>query len=360
MKKISVLKRKKRTETPSRITNETVAEHRERVLAGGRRFKYPIQYTKNRLVINVLIIGFAVLAAFLVFSWWQLYKVQTTDEFFYRIVRIVPLPVAKVEDQFVKYGDYLLSYKISETYLNTVEKADQTSYANGGNKNSIYDFYKAQAMRNAVADTYAQKLAREKGVSITEKDVDTAIKNLLQATDGRSQISKSTYDRANEQLYGLSASENRYYLKERLLRQAVAYRVDSQALEAAKKMEETLKHHADTPLEKLSKDAEATGVKAQVAMSGWVSKENKDGGLAIAAAKLTKGKTSGIIKPLTGDGYYFVRLLDTNKDGEINYQFIKIPLTVFKKQVDALFTTGKVKYYIVVPESKTQLQPAKQ
>ena len=30
-------------ETGGRITNETVAEHRERVLAGGRKFKYPLQ-----------------------------------------------------------------------------------------------------------------------------------------------------------------------------------------------------------------------------------------------------------------------------------------------------------------------------
>ena len=53
MKKIK-LKRSKKQPAPaaSRITNETIAEHREQILAGGRRFKYPIQYTKHKLIIN--------------------------------------------------------------------------------------------------------------------------------------------------------------------------------------------------------------------------------------------------------------------------------------------------------------------
>ena len=44
MKKIvQSLRRKKEVEAPQRITNDTVTEHRKRVLAGGRKFKYPLQ-----------------------------------------------------------------------------------------------------------------------------------------------------------------------------------------------------------------------------------------------------------------------------------------------------------------------------
>ena len=49
MKKL-INKIRKRTdsdeESSSRITADTVAEHREKILAGGRKFKYPIQYTQ--------------------------------------------------------------------------------------------------------------------------------------------------------------------------------------------------------------------------------------------------------------------------------------------------------------------------
>ena len=185
MKKIQKLLTKRKASSkpaPSRITNETVAEHRERILAGGKRFKYPIQYTKHKLVVNAVLIGLTVLITFVVFSWWQLYKVQTTDEFFYRLTRALPLPAAKVDGEDVKYGDYLLNYKISETYLNTVERADQNKYADGASSKSIYDFYKAQAMNNAVADAYARKIANEQHISISDQQVDQAIKNLLQPT----------------------------------------------------------------------------------------------------------------------------------------------------------------------------------
>lgn len=352
-KLLSKIKRSQKNEKPTRITNETVAEHRERILAGGRRFKYPVQYTKHRLVLTALAIGTVVLLVFVAVSWWQLYKVQTTDSFYYRITRTIPLPVAEVDGAKVQYGDYLLNYKMSETYLNTAEKANEAQYAGGGSNKSLYDFYKAQAMDNAVTDTYAQKLADQYGISISDQQVDQAIKLLIRTSSGEAEISQEVIDRSVEQLYGLSPAENRYYLRESMLRQAVAYHVDKEARSISDAITSTLDKDPKTPFEEITKrypDA------AQVLSSGWVNKDNKDGGLAATAAKLKAGEVSGPIKPLSGDGYYFVKLLDTNKDGEISYQFIKVPLKQFKQQIAALKKEGKVKYFIIVPEAQSQVQ----
>ena len=59
MKRKLLIRRKKKEQAkvPPRITNETVAEHRERVIAGGRKFKYPIQYARHPLVFNATIIA---------------------------------------------------------------------------------------------------------------------------------------------------------------------------------------------------------------------------------------------------------------------------------------------------------------
>lgn len=357
MKKlISKVRRSKKTEKPTRITNETVAEHRERILAGGRRFKYPVQYTKHRLVLTALAIGTAVVAIFLAVSWWQLYKAQTTDTFYYRITRVLPLPVASVDGTYVKYGDYLLNYKMSETYLNTAERANEAQYAGGGSNKSLYDFYKAQAMHNAVMDTYAQKLADQYGISISDQQVDQAIKTLIRTSSGQSEISKEVIDRSVEQLYGLSPSENRYYLRESMLRQAVAYRVDETARKTSDEIKQILSKDATKTFEEIAAKYTKSSADIQVLSSGWVNKDNKDGGLAAAAAKLKQGEVTGPIKPLSGDGYYFVKLLDTNKEGEINYQFIKVPLKQFKKQLAELMNQGKVEYFITVPKAQSQAQ----
>ena len=48
--------RRKKVDVPIRITNDTIDVHREHVLSGGRKFKYPMQYAKHKLVYNALII----------------------------------------------------------------------------------------------------------------------------------------------------------------------------------------------------------------------------------------------------------------------------------------------------------------
>ena len=83
-------------EAQSRITNDTVAEHRERILAGGRKFKYPLQYVRHRLVINTVIISTVALAALVSIGWWQLYSAQNTSEFMYKVTQVLPVPVASV------------------------------------------------------------------------------------------------------------------------------------------------------------------------------------------------------------------------------------------------------------------------
>ena len=89
----------------SRITSETVAQHRERILAGGRKFKYPIQYARHRLVINAILISVASIIVISVIGWWQLYIAQNTSEFMYRVVKVVPVPVAVVDGQSVLFSD---------------------------------------------------------------------------------------------------------------------------------------------------------------------------------------------------------------------------------------------------------------
>src|SRR5687768_6365916 len=93
MKKFQLRKRKNNEQpAPSRITNETVAEHRERILAGGRRFKYPIQYARHRLVFNAVIVIVVALLLIAGIGWWQMYLVQNNSTFFYRVSRVLPLP----------------------------------------------------------------------------------------------------------------------------------------------------------------------------------------------------------------------------------------------------------------------------
>jgi len=85
---------------------------------------------------------------------------------------------------------------------------------------------------------------------------------------------------------------------------------------------------------------------------GFVPRNNQDGGLATTAAALEKGAISSAVKSTTGDGYYFVKLVDSN-DSQVNYEYIHIPLTVFARQLVAIEDEGKVTELIKIPEIST-------
>lgn len=346
------LKKSKPSTKPTRITNETIAEHRERVLSEGKRFKYPVQYTKNKLVVNAIGVGLLAVIVFVIFCWWQLYKVQSTADFFYRLTRVIPVPVASVAGQQVRYGDYLLNYRMSEVYLNTVASQDTT---HPEQDITTYNYYKVQAMNNAVADAYASKLAKQHNVQVTDGDVDQAIAGARKMASAQGTVSENVFNRSVSRLYGTSPTEFRYFLKKRLLREKVSYLIDDDAKQASDAVQAALDKSPEASFDKLVASLNKTlPVKAQVFVSGWVSKDNKDGGLAAAAAKLDKGEVTGPIKPDKGDGYYFIKLRNTNQDDEIDYQFIKVPLTEFHKQLEALYNQHKVDYYVSLPDVKTE------
>ena len=309
-------KKKGKSAKSNRITNQTVAEHREQIIAKARKFKYPIQYTKSKLVRNVAILGFVFVVLFLTFSWWQLYKVQTTSNFFYRLTSVVPVPVASVDGEMVRYSDYLLNYKSSETYLTMIEKVNKNNDNNSSGVGA-YDFYRAQAMQNAVAEAYARKVAREQDINITDGQVDDAIKDIRRNSSSQGEISQEIYDKATVQYYGLSPSEYRHHIKKSLLQKEVSYAIDDNAKKAAHSVESMIKNNEKVLFDEIFVKMKDKYPNIQLLESGWVKKDNKDGGLAMAAASLEKGKVSPMIKPLRGDGYYFIRLIDTNKNDEI-------------------------------------------
>ena len=89
MKNLLNRKDKKQSKTlPKRITNDTVAQHREKVLAAGRKHKYPVQYTKRRLVWITMFVSIIILAIFVVIGWMQLYVWRDTSDIAYRITQI--------------------------------------------------------------------------------------------------------------------------------------------------------------------------------------------------------------------------------------------------------------------------------
>lgn len=341
MKKlINKIRRKTDDNPPSRITTDTVAEHREKILAGGRKYKYPIQYAKHKLVINAIIISIAVLFISIFLFWWQLYPKQNTSQFMYRVTKVVPVPVAKVDGHQVLYSDYLMKYISSIYYL---EKKEQVNFKSEDGKRRIL-YIKQQSMNDTIADSYAEKLAKDLKLSVDQSEIEGFIKEQRKTSSG--EISEQTYDSVISDHFGWNPSEYRYAISKKILRQKVAYTIDKDALSLANKLFKQTRAKSSPNFKDLIKEFSD---KSSYGTSGWVSKENQDGGLSAAASKLKVNSISDLIKSSLGDGYYIVKLLSIN-DEQVNYEYIKIPLTRFDSQLKELEKSGKITKYISIPK----------
>lgn len=348
MKKLLLKRRTAKKEIPTRITNETVAEHRERILAGGRRFKYPMQYARHRLVVTTIVITLVAFLLILVVGWWQLYPVQNTSTFFYRVTRVVPLPVASVDGESVSYGDYLMYYNSSAHYLKQSEQLNLNSKT--GQRQNAH--IKRKSLDIAIANAYAQKLARELDINVSQDRVDQVTDDDRNTSTGR--ISQETYDASALNILGWTPSEYRHDTKNRLIRQDVAYAIDTSAKQQQEKASQAIQKDKAIDLDALAKALGGEGdAKVTAGVSGLVPQTNQDGGLATTAVTLQPGGISSPIRTSAGDGYYFVKLIEKTPT-QVSYAYLHVPLTEFNKRLATLKKENKIKEYINIPQEDTE------
>lgn len=342
MKKLLKKRLKKPSDAPpSRITNETVAEHRERILAGGRRFKYPMQYARHRLVavtVSLTIVAFIAVGAL---GWWQLYVAQSNNTILYRITQIVPVPVGSVDGQTVHYSDYLMYYNSSIHFL---QRGDQLVLNDEGRRQAA--FQKRRNLDIAIQNAYAEKLAAELDISVEQEELDRVNEMGLVMANGS--ISRETYNASIMSLLGWTPEEEQRSTRNQILKNKVAYQIDTQASEKVERAAGLLREH-DNDFSRVAEDLGGEGAGRAVSrVSGMVPLVNNDGGLTEAARQLDAGQVSSVIRSTTGDGYYFVKLIEKT-DTQLNYESLQIPLTEFDKRLDALKASGKVREFIKVP-----------
>ncbi len=341
MKKLTAkLKRQKPAEEkPSRITNETVAEHREQILAGGRKFKYPVQYAKHRLVLNSVFIGLGAIAFLFILCWYLLYHAQYNSKFMYRLTQLVPVPVANVDGENVRYSEYLKKYR--SDIFSLVQQEQINLKSPDGKRQSEY--YKRRELDSAVKEAYVAKLARERNIDVTRTEIDDFI---IRTVNSKS-ISLEAYEKTVlRNFYDWSLDEYRGVVKARLLTQKVSFAIDG----AAKKRADSLATQAAAPgadfaaLATANSDDLAT--KGNGGDAGSLPVDNQDvNGLIAAAKRLSPNQVS---QPIKGsDGYYIIKLIDKN-DTSVHYAQIKVGLTELDKRFEAVKKAGKIKEHIKV------------
>ncbi len=339
--KIFKSKNNKKTE------QQKVAERREEVLARGRKFKYPLQWTKHRVVINTILIALVVLALIITGIWLGLYRLGMTDDFLFRITEIIPIPVANVDGEDARFSDYLMFYRSSMT---SIERQSGSQF-DENSLDSLRNEYKRSALTEAEQYTYATKLAAEQGITVSGDEVATELDRHLKI--GGIDRSEESFVKIIKDNFGLDKAEYERMLYLTLIKSKVETAIDEDANKTAKKVEQILAESGDN----YQKVAEELGDKIIYEETGGLfSSKNIDGGRATEATKLEPGQSSGKFVSMNGDGYYFVKLIEKT-DTEVDFVSIKIPFTEFTKRFDALKKEDKVIEHIEISAPNTEFEP---
>ncbi|MCL2038076.1 SurA N-terminal domain-containing protein [Candidatus Saccharibacteria bacterium] len=342
--KLSNKVRKKKA-APLKITNDTIAEHREQILAGGRKFKYPLQYSKHKILINAVAVAVVAVVFFSVWLWVMLYRVQATSDFFYNTTRILPLPVARVDGEWVRYSDYLRRIRADIFYY---ENQESKNFQTEDGQREL-DYNKRRELTATIRAAYATKIARENNVSVSTAEIDAKIKAQREADNS----DEATLIRMLRAYYNWTLDEYRQTIRDQLLEQKVAFAIDNPAKERVAKVEERLRSGED--FAEIAKEVSDDPIAKETGGIMIAREGDSDGmGLIAAARSLDEGQFSGPIASLgrnvDGNYCYFIVKLESKTDSETRYSVITINLAQFDKDFARLGEQGKIREFIRVPE----------
>lgn len=310
IKKPSFSKAARRRNEPGvpRITNESVAEHREEVLNRARKFIYPLRHSRSRVVKLTVGIVIVAIVLFLGSCALELYKFQSTSSFMYGVTRVIPFPVARADGRFVSYESYLFELR---HYMHYYQSQQNVNFKTKAGQRQLTSF-KQRSLDTAINRAYVASLAKQQHVNVSSGDVTEQVE--LARQQNRLGASDKVFKSVLSEFWGWSVTDFRHELQLELRDQKVAASLDTATTQAAKGTYADLQNGAD-----FAKLAEQVSQDQATAKNGGaygfdITRTNHDLPPKVidAVFKLNKGQHSGIIN--TGYSLEIVKVLSVKGD----------------------------------------------
>jgi len=323
------------------ITNDTVAAHREEVLSSARKYIYPLQHSKHRIVKISVGLLITAIVGFFVYIGLALYKFQTTNVFVYGVTQVLPLPVAKAGSSYVSYNSYLFELR---HYIHYYETQQQVDFSSKSGKDQLQDF-KKRSLKKVIDVAYAKQLAEKYNVTVSSKEIDNEIA-LVRAQNrlgGNSQVFKDVL----REFWGWSVADFRRELSDELMQQKVVNKLDSATHDRANTAYAQLQQGADfaTVAKQSSQDAATSSSGGVYPMA--IDRSNRDipPQLIEALFGLQPGQYSKVIN--TGYRLEIIKLIQID-NGKAQTAHISFNFNDISKYTDELQAKSKPKHFIPV------------
>ena len=314
-----------------RITNETVAEHREEVLSSARKYIYPLKHSAHRVVLTSISLIVAALVIFFSFCTIELYKFHSTSGFMYGVTRVIPFPIAKAGPHYISYESYLFEVRHYIHYYQTQQKIDFNSESG---KQQLQSF-RTQALQSVINDAYVKQLASQHHVSVSDRELNDELE--LVRSQNRLGSSDQVFADVLKEFWGWSIDDFKRELKQQMLAQKVVSTLDT-----------ATQQRAQTALAQLQSGTDFATLAGQVSDDTTTKASGGDYGMLIDRTnrdippqvidqlfRLQSGQTSGIIN--TGVSLEIVKVeqISGDKVKAAHIQFNFQPITTYTDPLQA-------------------------
>lgn len=322
-----------------RITNETVAEHREQVLKKARKHIIPLAHSKHQVVILTSSLFILAVISFFTYTTLALYKFQQSSTFLYRVTQVIPFPVAKSGKSFISYENYLFELRHYTHYYETQQKLN---FNDEQGKQQLESF-KQQARQKVVDDALVRQLAKQNGVSVTDKEVNDQI--TLVRNQNRLGENDKVFEDVLRDYWGWGVDDFKRSLHQQMLAQKLVAKLDTDTQARANAALTEIQSGADfaATAKKYSDEAATKDNGGEFGFA--VDRTNRDLTAQTVSSlfSLKPGEVSGIVN--TGYTLEIVKNIETQGD-RIRGAHIVFTFKDINKYLDALKDKQKTTTYI--------------
>lgn len=349
----------KTTQVAAPIDNPQLQEalrvHREEALKRGRRHKKPLKKARFHVMLGSLAVIFALIVSFFGYSFYLLQKRQSYSNLAYNLSRLAPYDASEVDGHKVSYEEYLFILKQNVHYLvdfNGVgaEKID----VNTEDGHRIIEQKKIEALAQAEGYVFIRAKAKELGISVSDKEVDDAINELLTYRGNSSRDELATTLKAH---YGWEVSDYERFYKQVLLKKKVLASLDGAA-----------KANINAARDKLAAGAVFGDVAKELSMDeaskinggkiGRVNLKLNSFNFSYTILETLKNLPEGVSSEvvITNDSFYIFKNTKTYSEDEKEIEMIRIPFKTVDEYLQDLETAGKIRRNIKFADQEAPVQ----
>lgn len=322
-----------------RITTETIASHREEVIGSARKYIYPLQHSKHKIIFITAALAITSVISFFTYCTLALYHFQSTSGFIYRVTQVVPFPIARTDDSFISYESYLFEvrhythYYESQLKLNFNSPEGQLQLA----------AFKKQALDKVINDAYVKKLAAKHNVKVTDQQINDQITILR--NQNRLGNSDKVFEEVLKDYWGWSVNDFKRSLHNQILAQNVVAVLDTSTRDRANQALAELKSGVDFA-EVAKRYSDDTSSKANGGDIGIVERTKRDltAETVDTLYKLKPGQHSEVLN--IGYSLEIVKNIEVKPEGKVHAAHILFNFKDISAYINELKDKQKTTAYI--------------